>query len=47
MNAKLGGVPWSISDIPFSEKATMIVGVSCFTKRGQKNALGICASVNQ
>jgi len=46
MNAKLGGVPWSISKLPFCDKPTMVVGLSMFSKRGSKNIMGMCASVN-
>lgn len=47
MNAKLGGVPWSLDKLPFCDKPCMVVGLSVFSKRGQKNIMGMCASVNQ
>ena len=34
MNAKLGGIPWSVDKLPFTDKPTMVVGLSMFTKRG-------------
>ena len=46
MNAKLGGVPWSMSSMPFCDRPTMVVGLSMFSKRGSKNLMGMCASVN-
>lgn len=47
MNAKLGGIPWSMDKMPYSDKPTMVCGISLFSKRGQKNVLGMCASVNR
>ena len=30
MNAKLGGIPWSIDTLPFDDKPTMICGIDTF-----------------
>ena len=42
----MGGVPWSVSDLPFFNAPAMIIGYDVFSKRGQKNVLGLCATVN-
>lgn len=42
----MGGIPWSIDNLPFGDRPTMVIGISCFSKRGQKNILGLCASIN-
>lgn len=47
MNAKLGGIPWAIDKMPFCDQPTMVVGLSVFSKRGQKNIMGMCATINQ
>ena len=40
INSKLGGVPWGISDVPLSNKPTMIVGINLW-KKTQKSKFGI------
>lgn len=47
MNAKLGGIPWSIDKLPFDDQPTMIVGIDTFKQRGQKTILALVASVNK
>ena len=47
MNAKLGGIPWSIDKLPFDDKPTMIVGIDTFQQRGKKTILALVASVNK
>jgi aubergine-like protein len=32
--AKIGGVPWAISELPFSQSPTMIIGLDVFSKLG-------------
>jgi aubergine-like protein len=34
INAKAGGEPWAVSEIPFMTKPTMIVGYDVHHKRG-------------
>lgn len=48
MNAKLGGIPWIVEDLPFMDKPTMICGMDVFhaTNLGKKSILGLCASMN-
>ena len=46
MNAKLGGTPWAITHLPYSDKPFMLVGLSIFSKKGQKKILGMVASIN-
>ena len=34
MNAKIGGVPWSVGDLPYFNIPTMLVGYDVHHKRG-------------
>jgi aubergine-like protein len=43
--AKIGGEPWAIDKIPFSDKPTMIVGLDVYNK-GTKSFIGCCATFN-
>lgn len=47
--AKVGGTPWSVSDIPFMDQPTMIVGVDILHKNcmKQKSLFSFCATVNR
>ena len=47
MNAKLGGQPWAISDMPFTDKPTMVVGYDVFHKPKADSYLAFCATVNR
>lgn len=47
INAKCGGIPWSVSGLPFLDQATMVVGYDVHHKRGQKSLLALCATINQ
>jgi aubergine-like protein len=47
MNAKMGGIPWSISDLPFFDRPTMICGLDTFSQRGKKTVMALVASVNK
>jgi aubergine-like protein len=38
MNAKVGGAPWTVSEIPFFDKPTMIAGYDIHHKKGKKNS---------
>lgn len=48
MNAKLGGIPWTIDNLPFMDKRTMICGLDVFhaANLGKKSVLALSASVN-
>ena len=48
MNAKLGGIPWTVDDLPFMDKPTMICGLDVFhaTNLGKKSVLPLTASMN-
>jgi len=47
--AKVGGTPWSITNIPFTEKPTMIIGIDSFHKSMMKNKsiLAYCATMDR
>jgi aubergine-like protein len=46
INAKLGGVPWGIDQLPFSENPTMVVGIG-YTNAGKvKKSISFLATVN-
>ena len=40
INSKIGGAPWGISDLPFSDKPMMVMGLSLW-KKNQKSENGI------
>lgn len=48
MNAKLGGVPWAVDNLPFMNEPTMICGMDVFhsTVLGKKSVLALTASMN-
>jgi len=48
MNAKLGGIPWAVDNLPFMDKPTMICGLDVFhaTALGKKSVLALSASMN-
>ena len=48
MNAKLGGIPWAVDNLPFMDKPTMICGLDVFhaTNLGKKSVLALAASMN-
>ena len=49
MNAKLGGTPWAVDQLPFMNEPTMICGMDVFhsTALGKKSVLALTASTNQ
>nr|AEX87965.1 Otiwi3 [Sterkiella histriomuscorum] len=47
INAKIGGEPWALTDMPFLNQPTMIVGYDVHHKKKQKSLLAICATINQ
>ena len=48
INAKLGGIPWTVDELPFMDKPTMICGLDVFhaTSLGKKSVLALSASMN-
>jgi len=48
MNAKVGGVPWAVDNLPFMKEPTMICGMDVFhsTALGKKSVLALTASMN-
>jgi aubergine-like protein len=46
INAKVGGIPWSMHQLPFSDQPTMVVGIDIFQKKGAFNVLGVCATTD-
>lgn len=49
MNAKVGGTPWAVDNLPFMNEPTMICGMDVFhsTALGKKSVLALTASMNQ
>jgi aubergine-like protein len=43
--AKVGGEPWAIDKIPFTNIPTMVVGIDVYNKSG-KAIIGCCATFN-
>jgi aubergine-like protein len=48
INAKIGGIPWTVADLPFMDKPTMVCGMDVFhsTTLGKKSVLALTASIN-
>ena len=48
MNAKLGGIPWTVDKLPLMDQPTMICGLDVFhaTNLGKKSVLALSASMN-
>lgn len=45
MCAKIGGIPWGIDQLPFTNKPCMIVGIDLFTdKKKNSSVMGFCAT---
>jgi aubergine-like protein len=47
INAKVGGIPWVISNIPLNDIPTMIVGIDVYHKKGSPSVLGFCATTDE
>lgn len=49
MNAKIGGIPWTVDALPFMDKRTMICGMDVFhsTSLGKRSVLALTASMNE
>lgn len=48
INAKIGGIPWTVDQLPFMDKPTMVCGMDVFhsTTLGKKSVLALTASIN-
>jgi aubergine-like protein len=48
INAKIGGIPWTVDNLPFMDKPTMVCGMDVFhsTMLGKKSVLALTASIN-
>lgn len=48
INAKIGGIPWTVDNLPLMNKPAMICGMDVFhsTALGKKSVLALTASVN-
>ena len=46
--AKIGGVPWTISEMPLLDRPSMVCGASFYKspELGRKSILGFCSSFN-
>ena len=47
INAKIGGEPWCVDQLPFMDKPTMIVGFDVFQKVGKFSILAFVGSNNK
>lgn len=45
MCAKIGGEPWAVDKLPFTNVPTMVVGIDIYNK-GSNTIVGCCASYN-
>ena len=42
----MGGIPWSISDMPLADKPTQVIGYSSCKKGVNSNLFAVCATLN-
>lgn len=49
INAKIGGIPWAVDNLPLMNRPAMICGMDVFhcTALGKKSVLALTASMNQ
>lgn len=47
ISAKIGCVPWAISDLPLSDKPISVIGYDVHHKKKQQSTLGFCSSNNR
>ena len=47
INAKAGGIPWAMQNLPLSDAPTMIIGIDVFHKKGAHSVLGFCATTDK
>lgn len=47
INAKVGGVPWALQNLPLGDQPTMVVGIDVFHKKNSKSVLGFCATTDK
>ena len=46
INAKVGGIPWTLDALPFKGEVCMVVGIDMFKKQGSFSVLGYCATMD-
>lgn len=47
INAKLGGIPWAVDNLPFSDKPTMVLGISTLLKGSVKRSVSVVATMDR
>jgi hypothetical protein len=50
MCSKIGGIPWAMSDMPFTDKPTMMFGIDVYHKtagRSRRSILAIVGTMNK
>ena len=48
INAKVGGIPWSLAGLPFGNRGPcMVVGIDLFSQKNAPGVLGFCASTDK
>jgi aubergine-like protein len=45
--AKVGGEPWALDQLPFTNCPTMVCGIDIFRATGKKSILGFTATYNR
>jgi aubergine len=46
INAKVGGIPWALSTLPFADTVCMVIGIDIFTKKSNPGVLGFSATMD-
>jgi aubergine-like protein len=47
INAKAGGIPWVVDEMPFNDKPTMVMAVNTLLKGKMKQSISMMATVNK
>lgn len=47
INAKLGGIPWAIDSLPFSDQPTMVMGINTLMKGKTSKSIAAVGTVNR
>lgn len=45
--AKIGGEPWAVDDMPYTNSPTMVCGIDLFKSKGKSSILGFTSTYNK
>lgn len=47
MNAKMSGIPWTVTNMPFTDQPSTVIAYDLCKKSGSKHVLGLVATINR